>query len=66
MHKFKLSLLLISILTLQACGFWTYKSDFDCPIPKGVQCKSLYEVNKMADTGKFSPGNEKSFVCREK
>ena len=26
-----------------------YQSDFDCPIPSGQKCKSLYEINKMAE-----------------
>ena len=39
----------------QGCMLWPYKSDFDCPIPDAEQCKSLYEVNKMTDQGKYTP-----------
>ena len=42
-------------LMLSGCALWPYKSDFDCPIPKGIHCKSLYEVNKMVDKGEFDP-----------
>ncbi|XVN44307.1 MAG: conjugal transfer protein TraV [Rickettsia hoogstraalii] len=34
-----------------------YRSDFDCPLPQGLKCKSLYEVNKMADLDMFNPNN---------
>lgn len=40
-------------LLLQSCKLWPYKSDFDCPIPDGLQCKSLYEVNELVDSGAF-------------
>ena len=48
----------IGCLGLGGCGFWPYKSDFDCPLPKGEQCKSLYEINQMANAGQFAPENK--------
>lgn len=51
-----ISTTLIAIFLLQGCTMlWPYKSDFDCKIPKGEHCKSLYEVNQLADTGKYDP-----------
>lgn len=45
-----------SVLLLQGCSMlWPYKSDFDCKMPVGEHCKSLYEVNQLADTGKYDP-----------
>ncbi|XBG66787.1 hypothetical protein AAGW17_04020 [Rickettsia sp. Oklahoma-10] len=35
----------------------TNRSNFDCPLPQGLKCKSLYEVNKMADQNMFNPNN---------
>ena len=55
----KLLFLLLICVSLEGCMLWPYKSDFDCPIPKGEHCKSLYEVNKLADDGKYSPKDEK-------
>ena len=47
---------LTAFFLLQGCSMlWPYKSDFDCKMPKGEHCKSLYEVNQMADTGKYDP-----------
>lgn len=64
-RKLLLSLMLLPLLS--ACGIWPYKSDFDCPIPEGQHCKSLYEVNKMADEGAFVVGNEPvCFGCHGK
>ena len=40
------------------CGMWPYKSDFDCKIPSGEYCKSLYQINKKADNGDYEPRNE--------
>ena len=51
-----LALLSVSLL-LNGCSMWPYKRDFDCPVPEGEQCKSLYEVHKMADQGKYDPNN---------
>lgn len=53
----KLLLLTIAIsISLSGCSaIWPYKSDFDCSIPEGQKCKSLYEINKMVDEGKFEP-----------
>ena len=36
-----------------------YRNDFDCPVSQGLKCKSLYEVNKMADFGVFDPNYNK-------
>jgi len=53
----KLVLIMVVALNTTGCAkLWPYKSDFDCPTPKGVQCTPLYEINKMADAGKFTPG----------
>jgi hypothetical protein len=51
-----LALLSVSLL-LSGCSMWPYKRDFDCPVPEGERCKSLYEVHKMADQGKYDPNN---------
>jgi hypothetical protein len=49
-----LSLLLF--LVMQGCSlFWPYKSDFDCKLPKGEHCQSLYAINQKADGGEYSP-----------
>ena len=65
---------IILALNLGGCAkLWPYKSDFDCPVPRGERCKSLYDVNKMADQGKFSPKhlnkinseNKKSRCCKK-
>ena len=53
-----LTLTITMTLSLVGCslkGLWPYKSDFDCPISEGQKCKTLYEVNKMADEGRFGP-----------
>ncbi|WHQ46844.1 MAG: hypothetical protein MTP17_00360 [Candidatus Midichloria sp.] len=34
-----------------------YKDNFDYPVFEELQCKSLYEVNQMADQGAFDPNN---------
>lgn len=43
------------LMALCACGLWPYKSDFDCPVPEGEQCQSLYETNLKADAGAYAP-----------
>ena len=49
-----LSLLLF--LSLQGCSMLRpYKSDFDCKLPKGEHCQSLYAINQKADRGEYSP-----------
>lgn len=53
----------VAVVLLSGCAVWPYKSDFDCPIPKGEQCKALYEINKLADLGKYSPNND-AIVCQ--
>lgn len=77
----KLLILTITLsLVLSNCsikGLWPYRSDFDCPISEGQKCKSLYEINKMADEGKFGPNavdslqdmtskkNSKKSICKK-
>ena len=51
----------ILLLGLSSCAIWPYKSDFDCPHPKGEHCMSLYEVNIRADEGKY-----KSLATRDR
>jgi hypothetical protein len=52
----KLLIIFFIVINVSGCAkLWPYKSDFDCPVPKGEKCKSLYEVNQMADRGKFAP-----------
>lgn len=55
----KLLILTITVtLVLSSCSMkslWPYTSDFDCPISEGQKCKTLYEINKMADEGRFGP-----------
>ena len=54
MTKIEKIIIITSIsLLLQSCKLWPYRSDFDCPIPDGLQCKSLYEVNELVDSGMF-------------
>ncbi len=54
MAKMKIIIMTILIsLSLQSCKLWPYRSDFDCPIPDGYKCKSLYEVNNLVDLGAF-------------
>jgi hypothetical protein len=50
----KNSVMLILTMLLSGC-VGSYQTKFDCGIPGGESCKSLYEVNKMADEGKFHP-----------
>ena len=48
---------LVLSISISGCKLMPYKSDFDCPIPEGQKCKSLYEINKMTDQGRFAPNN---------
>ncbi len=52
-----LLLLLMLSFSVASCKLMPYRSDFDCPLPQGLKCKSLYEVNKMADLDMFNPNN---------
>ncbi|MCZ6924008.1 MAG: conjugal transfer protein TraV [Rickettsia endosymbiont of Ixodes persulcatus] len=52
-----LLLLLMLSFIVSGCKLMPYRSDFDCPLPQGLKCKSLYEVNKMADLDMFNPNN---------
>ncbi|HJD59276.1 MAG TPA: conjugal transfer protein TraV [Rickettsia endosymbiont of Omalisus fontisbellaquei] len=61
-------LFLSVMLLMSGCKLMPYQSDFDCKIPVGQKCKSLYEINKMADAGAFDPelqnNKEKVIICR--
>lgn len=46
---------LLLVLSLSGCALWPYKSDFDCPVPEGDQCQSLYQTNIKADQGTYAP-----------
>lgn len=55
-------MMVINVILLLALGAYAiggntipYSNNFDCKIPQGMKCKSLYEVNQMADQGIFSP-----------
>ncbi|WP_341756990.1 MULTISPECIES: conjugal transfer protein TraV [unclassified Candidatus Tisiphia] len=66
----RLLLFFLLAISVSSCKIWPYRSDFDCKIPDGEHCKSLYEINKMADQGKFDP-NSPSFkyndaICSQK
>ena len=50
--------ILFFVLFLQSCSTMPYKSDFDCKIPTGEYCKSLYQINKKADNGDYEPRND--------
>ena len=65
-QKIHLLLLLILSFSISSCKLMPYKNDFDCPIPKGQKCKSLYEVNKMADQGVFDPNNSDKFMNKSR
>ncbi len=63
MHHKYIAILLTSMI-LSSCKIMPYQSHFDCPIPDGLKCKSLYEVNKLADQGIFEPErNQKLNQC---
>lgn len=53
-----LFLLLVLSINISGCKLMPYRSDFDCPIPEGQKCKSLYEINKMTDQGIFDPNKQ--------
>ena len=60
-------LLLLLAISISSCKLMPYRSDFDCPIPEGIKCKSLYEVNKMADLGMFDPNKQDNIkICYNK
>ncbi|WP_081257796.1 conjugative transfer protein [Orientia tsutsugamushi] len=50
----KFLLLLLGCINITSFFF---ESDFDCKIPKGPKCKSLYEIKKMVADGVFDPNN---------
>ncbi|KJW03936.1 hypothetical protein [Rickettsia argasii] len=52
-----LLLLLMLSFIVSGCKLMPYRNDFDCPIPQGLKCQSLYEVNKMANLDMFNPNN---------
>lgn len=51
----KLLVIVVASLLCNGCMLWPYKSDFDCAMPKGEHCQSLYAINKLTDQGKFYP-----------
>ena len=55
-------LFLILPLTVSSCKLMPHKNDFDCPVPKGLKCKSLYEINKLADQGTFDPNKQDDLI----
>lgn len=59
MHYKYIAILIMSLI-LSGCKMMPYQSHFDCPIPDGLKCKSLYEVNKLADQGIFEPESDKT------
>lgn len=65
-QKIQLLLLLILSFSISSCSFMPYGNKFDCPIPKGQQCKSLYEINKMADQAMFDPNNHDKFMNKSR
>lgn len=64
--QYKCLLLIVSMLLLSGCSLWPYKSDFDCKIPEGERCKSLYAINKLADLGQYASENYDQFSCEPK
>ncbi|SPR11541.1 conjugal transfer protein [Orientia tsutsugamushi] len=50
----KFFLLLLGCMSLTS---FFYRSTFDCKIPKGLKCKSLYEIKNMVAQGVFDIDN---------
>ncbi|KJV70861.1 putative conjugative transfer protein [Orientia tsutsugamushi str. UT76] len=50
----KFLLLLLGCMSLTS---FFYRSTFDCKIPKGLKCKSLYEIKNMVAQGVFDIDN---------
>ncbi|KJV50665.1 putative conjugative transfer protein [Orientia tsutsugamushi str. Gilliam] len=50
----KFLLLLLGCMSLTS---FFYRSNFDCKIPKGLKCKSLYEIKNMVAQGAFDIDN---------
>ncbi|SPP26334.1 Uncharacterised protein [Orientia tsutsugamushi] len=50
----KFLLLLLGCMSLTSFFF---ESNFDCKIPKGLKCKSLYEIKNMVAQGAFDIDN---------
>ncbi|SPM45666.1 Uncharacterised protein [Orientia tsutsugamushi] len=50
----KFLLLLLGCMGLTS---FFYRSTFDCKIPKGLKCKSLYEIKNMVAQGVFDIDN---------
>ena len=50
-------IILILSVSVSGCKMSPYGNEFDCQIPQGLSCKSLYEVSKLADSGIFEPDN---------
>nr|WP_232488880.1 conjugative transfer protein [Orientia tsutsugamushi] len=50
----KFLLLLLGCMSLTSFFF---ENNFDCKIPKGLKCKSLYEIKNMVAQGAFDIDN---------
>ncbi|WP_371219227.1 conjugal transfer protein [Orientia tsutsugamushi] len=48
--------LLLLLCCMSLTNFF-YRSTFDCKIPKGLKCKSLYEIKNMVAQGVFDIDN---------
>ena len=57
------AVILFFCLPLSGCMLWPYKADFDCPHPEGESCRSLYEINQLADQQMFAPTQENLKPC---
>ena len=60
MMVFRILGLILLSMNLSSCALWPYKRDFDCPVQEGLKCKSLYEISKLADEGRFGPDAERN------
>jgi len=49
MNSLKISLILVSLLTLSACG--AYQEHFKCKAQPGLGCSSITEVNNLVNEG---------------
>ncbi|WP_341794892.1 conjugal transfer protein TraV [Rickettsia endosymbiont of Rhinocyllus conicus] len=68
MNNKVINLLLLLMLSFIAsgCKLMPYRNDFDCPLPQGLKCHSLYEVNRMADLDMFNPNNNSPYAVKRK
>ncbi|WP_371253831.1 conjugal transfer protein [Orientia tsutsugamushi] len=59
----KFLLLLLCCMSLTS---FFYRSTFDCKIPKGLKCKSLYEIKNMVAQGAFDIDNLETSKIKSK